>query len=178
LLVGITTVALFMMHGAIYLVMKTEGDLHERIRGWVQHAIIFFAICYVTTTMATLLYVPDMARQMRAYPVLFVIPVLTMLAIANVPREIAHRRDFNAFLSSCAAIILLVAMLAIGLFPDMLHSTLNRADALSIYNSASSTKTLWIMLVIALLGMPLVIGYTVGIYWIFRGKTKLDASSY
>ena len=54
-LVGITTVALFMMHGSIYVVMKTEGELQNKIRSWVNNTIIFFVICYVTTTMYTLI---------------------------------------------------------------------------------------------------------------------------
>ncbi len=54
LLVGVTTVALFMMHGAIYGVMKTEGGLHDKLRVWAMRCIIFFVICAVTLTMATL----------------------------------------------------------------------------------------------------------------------------
>src|SRR5512147_1597568 len=90
LLVGITTVALFMMHGAIYVVLKTEGELHEIARGLVNNTIIFFIICYGITTMATLLYLPHMTQQMQRYPAFFAVAVLTMLAIANIPREIHH----------------------------------------------------------------------------------------
>ena len=61
LLLGVTTVALFTMHGAIYALIKTEGALHDKLRGWITPAIIFFIICYAITTMATLLYVPHMA---------------------------------------------------------------------------------------------------------------------
>src|ERR1017187_1811984 len=55
LLLGITTVALFMMHGAIYALMKTEGPLHDKLRRWINQCIIFFLICFAVTTMATLL---------------------------------------------------------------------------------------------------------------------------
>ena len=65
LLVGVTTVALFMMHGAIYGVMKTEGELHDKLRVWAMRCIIFFVICAATTTMATLLYVPHMAARVH-----------------------------------------------------------------------------------------------------------------
>ena len=71
LLVGVTTVALFMMHGAIYGVMKTEGELHDKLRGWAMRCIIFFVICAVTLTMATLLFVPHMAARVRENPWLF-----------------------------------------------------------------------------------------------------------
>ncbi len=178
LLVGITTVALFMMHGAIYIVLKTEGELHALVRGWVNNTIIFFVICYGITTMATLLFVPHMPRHIIAYPVLFGLPLLTMLAIANIPREIHHGRDFLAFLSSGCAIAGLMALMAVGVFPYLVLSRPNPDFSLTIYNAASSPKTLWIMLIIAAIGVPVVLTYTASIYYIFRGKVKLDVMSY
>jgi cytochrome d ubiquinol oxidase subunit II len=178
LLVGITTVALFMMHGAIYMVMKTEGELQARVRGWVNNTIIFFIICYATTTLATLLYIPHMAENLKSLPLLFILPLLNMLAIANIPREIHHQRYFRAFLSSCASMAALLALFGVGMFPNLILSNPDIINSLTIYNAASSARTLKIMLIIAILGMPMVIAYTVSIYWIFRGKVKLDASSY
>jgi cytochrome d ubiquinol oxidase subunit II len=178
ILVGVTTVALFMMHGAIYVAMKTEGELQAKIRGWINNTIIFFIICYVSTTMATLLYVPNMAANLKAYPLLFILPILNMLAIANIPREIHHGRDFRAFLSSCASMAALLALFGVGMFPNLILSDPNPEYSLTIYNAASSAKTLRIMLIIALIGMPLVIAYTSSIYWIFRGKVRVTESSY
>jgi len=178
LLVGVTTVALFMMHGAIYVVLKTEGELHEKARGWINNTIIFFIICYGLTTMATLLYVPHMSQHMRAYPVFFAVPVLTMLAVANIPREIYHGRDFLAFLSSGATVAGLMTLVAIGIFPNLVLSRPNPELSLTIYNAASSPKTLTIMLIIAAIGVPIVLAYTSSIYYIFRGKVKLDPMSY
>jgi cytochrome d ubiquinol oxidase subunit II len=178
LLVGITTVALFMMHGSIYLVMKTEGDLHNKVRGWVNNAIVFFIICYALTTIMTLLYVPHMVENLKQNPVFFVLPILNMLAIANIPREVHHGRDLRAFLSSSASIAALLALFGIGMYPDIIFSSPDPANSLTIYTAASSAKTLEIMLIIAAMGVPLVLAYTVSIYWIFRGKVKLDSSSY
>src|SRR5580700_1832218 len=109
LLLGVTTVALFMMHGAIYGLMKTEGALHDKLRGWAMNCIIFFVICAAITTMATLLYVPHMAAQVHDHPWLFSIALANMLAIANIPREFYHGRDLRAFLSSCATMFTLMA---------------------------------------------------------------------
>lgn len=178
LLVGLTTLALFMMHGCIYVVLKTEGELHEQVRGWVNNTIIFFTICYVTTTMATLIYLPHMAERFREHPSLFAIALVNMLAIANIPREVYHNRDGRAFLSSCASLVAMLALFGVGVFPNMVRSTLGSDFSLTIYNTASSAKTLKIMLGIALLGIPVVLAYTVSVYWIFRGKVKLDAMSY
>ncbi len=178
LLVGVTTLALFMMHGAIYVVLKTEGELHDIARGWVNNTIIFFIICYGITTMATLLYMPHMSQQMRANPVFFVVPLATMLAIANIPREIHHGRDFLAFVSSGAAVAGLMALVGLGLYPLLVVSRPNPGLSLTVYNAASSPQTLWIMLVIAVVGVPMVLAYTGCVYYIFRGKVKLDSMSY
>ncbi len=178
ILVGITTVALFMMHGAIYGVMKTEGELHDKLRGWVNNTIIFFVICYVTMTMATLIYYPHMIARFKDSPALFILAILNMLAIANIPREILKGKDFFAFLSSSASIAALLALFALGVFPNLVYASNNPANSLNIYNAASSQATLKIMLIIALIGIPFVLAYTISIYWIFRGKVKLTNMSY
>jgi cytochrome d ubiquinol oxidase subunit II len=178
LLLGITTLALFMMHGAIYSLLKTEGPLHEKLRGWINNCIIFFIICYAVTTMATLIYVPHMAARVRANPWLFSIALANMLAIANIPREIHRGRDWWAFLSSCAAMITLMGLFGLEMYPNLVLSSPDPAHSLNIYNAASSQKTLEIMLIIAGIGVPLVLAYTVSIYWVFRGKVRLDPMSY
>lgn len=178
LLVGLTTVALFMMHGAIYVVMKTEGELHEQARGWVNNCIIFFIMCYAMVTVATLLYVPHMAEALRQHPVLFVVALANMMAIANIPREIHHGRDGRAFLSSCAAMITLMTLYGLNSFPYLVYSLPHPEFSLTAYNAASSIKTLGIMLTIAAIGVPIVLSYTISIYWIFRGKVKLEPMSY
>jgi cytochrome bd ubiquinol oxidase subunit II len=178
IMVGITTVALFMMHGTIYVSMKTEGELQQTIKSWINNTIIFFVICYVTITNATLIYYPNMTNHFMDYPVLFGIAILNMLAIANIPREIHHNREFRAFLSSAAAIISLMMLFAIGIFPNLVLSNPNPEWSLTIYNAASSQKTLTVMLIMAIIGIPFVLAYTISIYWVFRGKVKLEATSY
>lgn len=178
LLVGITTVALFMMHGAIYLMMKTEGELQNQVKSWIKNTIIFFVISYITTTMATLIYVPQMIEGFKEQPAYFLIGLANMLAIANIPREIDKNRPFFAFLSSSASVALLMTLFAVGMFPNMLPSVPNPEHSLTIYNAASSRKTLEIMFTMALIGIPFVLAYTISIYWIFRGKVKLNDMSY
>jgi cytochrome bd ubiquinol oxidase subunit II len=178
LLVGMTTLALFCLHGAIYLVLKTEGELQARIRGWVRPLMIAFILAYAITTVATLLYQPHMARRIQGEPIWFGIPVLAILAIANIPREIFHGREFRAFLSSSLAIALMMALVGVGLYPMLLRASNDPSRSLDIYNAASSPGTLGIMLVIAVIGVPLVLGYTAAIYWIFRGKVTLSGHSY
>jgi cytochrome bd ubiquinol oxidase subunit II len=178
LLVGVTTVALFMMHGAIYGAMKTEGALHDKLRGWAMNTIIFFVICATTTTMATLLYVPHITARVHDNPWLFSLVLANMLAIANIPREFHRGGDWYAFLSSCAAIITLMALFGINQYPNMIYSSPNPEASLTIYNGASSPKSLSIALIMVGIGVPVVISYTICVYWIFRGKVKLDRASY
>lgn len=176
-LTGVTTVALFAMHGAIYLVLKTGGETQAMVKGWVNNTIVAFVVCYATTTMATLIYRPEMAQLIKAHPVLFLLPVATMLAIANVPRSIHHGRFGWAFISSSATVFGLFALVGVGMFPVLVRAA-DPARSLTIYTAASSAATLKLMLIIALIGVPLVLAYTVSIYWIFRGKVKLDTMSY
>jgi cytochrome d ubiquinol oxidase subunit II len=143
----------------------------------VNDTIIVFVVCYATTTMATLLYLPHMGEQFKAHPWTFALPVATMLAIANVPREIFHRREWRAFLSSCAVVFGLMGLVGFGMYPNLVRGT-DPSTSLSIYNAASSDGTLMTMLIIAGLGIPLVLAYTISIYWVFRGKVKLDSMSY
>ena len=178
LLVGLTTVALFLMHGSIYLVMKTEGEVQAKVRGWINNTIIFFVTCYATLTMVTLVYVPHMTEPLRAVPPLFGLAVLTMLAIANIPREVQRRREFRAFIFSGASIAGLMALLGVGIYPNIVMARPRPEFSLTVYNAASSGRTLEIMLIMALIGIPFVLSYTVSIYWIFRGKVKLDSMSY
>jgi cytochrome d ubiquinol oxidase subunit II len=176
--VGLTTVVLFAMHGSIYVVMKTEGELQAQVRSWIPRLIYLFVAGYVITTVLTLIVAPHMTTTLRAFPILFVVPVLNALAIANIPREIHHGRDFRAFLSSCASMVFLMALFGIGMYPDLIFSSPVAENSLNIYNAASSPKTHQIMLIIAIIGIPIVLAYTVSIYWVFRGKVKLDAFSY
>jgi cytochrome d ubiquinol oxidase subunit II len=178
LVVGLTTVALFAMHGGIYVVMKTEGELQAQVRSWIPKLIGIFVAMYVITTLLTLIFIPHMTTTFMDHPVLLVVPVLNALAIANIPREIHGGRDFRAFLSSCVSMVLLLALFGIGMYPDMIYSSPVAENSLNIYNAASSAKTHQIMLIIAIIGMPIVLAYTVSIYWVFRGKVKLDAFSY
>ena len=177
-LVGVTTVALFALHGAIYLVLKTEGEMQDRVRGWVRPLTVTFILAYAITTLATLLFHPHMVDRIRHQPAWFLVAIASVLAIANIPREIFKGREFRAFLSSSATIVLLLALAGIGLFPILLRSAPVPERSLTIYNAASSPQTLGIMLTIAVIGIPVVLTYTTVIYWIFRGKVRLGSHSY
>jgi cytochrome d ubiquinol oxidase subunit II len=178
ILVAITTLALFMMHGAIYLTMKTENRLYAKLHLLANNFTIFFVVSFVITTLYTLLYLPHLSDFFKSRPGFFLIPVCMTLAIANIPRQIKRGKYRYAFLSSAATIALLLIMLALEVFPYLLYSPGHPANSITIYNGASSAKTMKILLVIALIGTPLVGIYTSFVFWTFKGKVKLDEMSY
>lgn len=178
-LVGLLTVSLFLMHGSIYILMKTEGEFHDKMRQWTNPCIIFFIIMYAVTTVATLIYMPHMIVAFQNRPLFFVIVVINILAVANIPREIYRERDPRAFISSCVNIMCLLGLYAIGTYPEVIRSLVEPEHlSLTIYNSSSSALTLKILFLIAFIGMPLVVSYTIAVYYIFRGKVKIDPHSY
>ncbi len=177
-MVGITTVSLFMMHGAIYLVMKTEDRLYAKLTVMVRNTTIFFSISILLLSFYTLLYVPHLTASIRQNSWMFVIPAAMVFNIAHITRQVAKRKYIYAFVSSCGTVSLLLVIVAIELYPNMVISTLNPAFNITVQNGASSDKSLGIMLLVAAIGVPLVIAYTTFVFWTFKGKVKLDETSY
>jgi len=178
LLVGALTAALFAMHGAIFLYLKTEGELQQRAERWIWHAFGVFLVLYILTTMFTLVEIPRAVAPFRENKWLWIVPLLNVLAVANIPRAMFKKRPAYAFVSSCATIAALATLFATALLPNLIPSALDASWSLTIYNARSSRDTLGIMLLIALIGMPFVLTYTAVIYWVFHGKVKLDRTSY
>ncbi len=178
LLLGVTVVALFAMHGAIYLVLKTEGELQEKIRGWVPVLIGAFLIFFILFNVATLFQCPNLLDALRSRPYGFAVLALDIIIALSIPRIIQSGAEFGAFLASSLTMVLLMAVLGISYFPYLVISHPDLTNSLTIYNCASSQKTLANMLVIAVIGIPIVLAYTVSIYWIFRGKTKIGHVGY
>jgi cytochrome d ubiquinol oxidase subunit II len=83
-----------------------------------------------------------------------------------------------AFMSSAVSIAALIGVAAAGLFPNMVPSTLDTAFNLTVMNASSSQRTLTVMLILALIGVPIVLAYTTWIYRAFRGKITLHEEGY
>ena len=178
LLTGVTTLSLFTMHGAIYLLLKTEGRLYQKIRYLLKRGMIFFMVSFAITTLYTLLYIPHLSDDFRSRPALFLIPLLTFLSIANVPRLATKKRFRTAFLYSSITISLMLVLVAVELYPVLLRSTIHPDYNITIYSAAASVQSLKIMMTIVAIGAPLVLGYTLFVYRTFRGKVTLDETSY
>lgn len=177
LLVGVTAVAMLGQHGAIYLALKTEGELQRRARRAVGWLTGIFIVLVALTALATALYQPHIVSWYRQiWPL--ALPLAALLAIANDVRENRRGREQAAFLWSSAGIGLLLASVGFAQYPAVLTSSLNSAYSLTVANSMSSQQTLTVMLIMAAIGIPLVLTYTAGVYWLFRGKVSLGERSY
>ena len=178
LLVGAMTLALFAMHGGLYLYLKTEGEFQARLRDWMWHSWGVFLVLFMFTTVSTVAFVPRATQNFESMPWVAIFGLAAIVAAANVPRCLYRSRPGQAFVSSCVIIVSLVALFGAALFPNMITAANDPAHSITIYNAAASTKTLTIMLVIAAIGMPFVLAYSAVIYWTLRGKVRLDENSY
>jgi len=178
IMVGLSTLFLLMTHGAIYLLLKTEGRLYAKLTYLVKRGIIAFIVVFGITTLYTLIYIPHLSDKFKSNPELFVVPLAAFLSIANIPRLASKKKYLRAFLFSSLTICLLLILVAVELYPNILLSTIDSSYNITIYNAASSIKSLQIMLTIVAIGAPLVLAYTIFVYRTFKGKVKLDEHSY
>jgi cytochrome d ubiquinol oxidase subunit II len=178
IMVGFTTLSIFMTQGAIYLLLKTEGRLHARLTYLLRNGMIFFIISFGITTLYTLVFIPEVTANFRANPLYFVVPVISFLAVANVPRLVSKKRYMLALIFSSLTMALLLILVALQLYPTLLISTIDPKFNVTIYNAASSQKSLGIMLTIVAIGAPLLAAYFFFLYRTFNGKVKLDDTSY
>ena len=178
IMVGLTTLSIFMTQGAIFLSLKTEGRLHDRLTFLLKKGMIFFILCFVFTSVYTLIYLPGVTDKFKEHPVFFILPVLAFLAVANVPRLVSKKKYEYAIVFSSLTMAFLLMLVAFQLYPVLLPSTINPEYSVTIYNAASSQKSLGIMLTFVLIGAPLLTMYFLFLYRTFHGKVKLDDTSY
>jgi cytochrome d ubiquinol oxidase subunit II len=178
LLVATTTLALFMMHGAIFLAMKTENRLFAKLTVLAKNFTIFFVVAFTLTSLYTLLYIPHLSDQIRSNPQLFILPIIMVLAVANIPRQLTRGNYRWAFISSAITIASLLVTVAVEVYPFLVFATNDPANSITVVNAASSEKTMGLLLTIALIGTPLVGLYTAFVFWTFKGKVQMDDMSY
>lgn len=178
ILMGLTTVFMLATHGAIYLAMKTEGVLHDRVRQIAPRMmIIFFGLNTVIVLLTAIFREHILVTYLdRLWPVIF--PALALVAVVVAWLMLRRGQDMLAFLASAAMIALLIFSAAAGLYPNLLISSVDPAYNLTIFNGTAEPNALRVMLIIAMIGLPFVFLYTAGVYYFFRGKVRLDPTSY
>ncbi|GAG44920.1 unnamed protein product, partial [marine sediment metagenome] len=178
LLIGVLSLVMFVMHGAAFLAAKTEGTLQQRMARWTAGAWMAFVLLYVTATLASVFVSPFLFEGLLSSPFFWLFFLVLLGAVVYIPVASRAGKFLRAFLASCVTIAAMIGLTAISLFPRMLPSSLDLANSLTIYNASSTPRTLTVMLIIALIGMPLVIVYTAYIYRVFAGKVVIAEDSY
>jgi cytochrome d ubiquinol oxidase subunit II len=173
LLTGVLFVMLFAVHGALYTAVKTRGDLQARGKAMAKKlwpALLLVAVAFLLyTNFATKLY-----DNYFNHPALLLVPALAVAALLGIRMLVAKEKLLAAFASSCLTILLVVGTGVIGLFPNLIPSSLDPAYSLTIFNSSSSPYTLKIMTVVAFIFVPIVIAYKIWVYSIFRAPVILE----
>jgi len=165
LVVGLVGLSMFAVHGALYLAIKTGGETQLKARAWAAKAWWAYAPLFVVAAGWT---AHGYLRGGVALPQ--TLGAAAMLAIGLIRIFNRQGRDLPAFFASCAGIALVMLSVVAVLFPNLVIASNDASLSLTIFNASSSFRTLGVMLVIALIGMPVVIGYTVFIHRIFKGK--------
>jgi len=178
LLVGVTTVAMFAVQGGLYLLLKTGDALHDRIERVVPLLMILFWALNTLVVVSLVLFDKQITERYvkDVWPVIF--PTLALVALIGSYLMVRRGDAFRAFLLSSAMIGLLLISGGIGLYPNLIISTTDAANNLTIFNAASADNTLVVTLIVALIGMPFVLLYSASVYYIFRGKTVVDSHGY
>lgn len=179
LLVGVCSLVLFTMHGAIYMTMKSTGKQQDKMISVASKTWIAFIILYFIATMATFFTASYLFSGVLRKLIFWVFFILLFAGIFYIPIGLKARRFGRAFLASSVMIGSIVGLIAVSLFPRLVPSSTDLINgSLTIYNASSTQNTLSTMLIIALLGMPMVIAYTIYIYRVFKGKTIITKDSY
>ncbi|KAF0145450.1 MAG: cytochrome d ubiquinol oxidase subunit II [Nitrospirae bacterium] len=173
LLTGILFVLLFIVHGALWLSVKTNGDLSRRassVAGKSWYALLVVAVLFlIYTAFATNLYANYLEN-----PVWFVVPVTAVLALLGIKLFALKGGYLGSFYASCLTVLTVIFTGVTGLYPNLIPSSLDKNYSLTIFNSSSSPYTLKIMTVVALIFVPIVISYQIWVYRIFRQKLTVD----
>jgi cytochrome d ubiquinol oxidase subunit II len=177
LVTGLLFVMAFLVHGALWIALKVEGETGERalqaaVRLW--RGLLLVAAGFVALTPR----MTDLEENYTKHPVLVAVPLLAVAALVSIRIFAVKGKIGRAFCASALTIGLIVAAGLVGLYPNMLPSRTDPAASLTIFNSSSSPLTLRIMAIVALVFVPIVILYQVWVFRVFRKKIVPDDPSY
>lgn len=169
LVVGLVGLSMFAVHGALYLAVKVDGEPGRRARAWAARSWWFYASLFLVAAAWT---VQSHLRGGALVPLL--LAAAAAVAIVMIRVFNAKGADLKAFIASCAGIACVMLSVAAALFPNLVPASNDPALSLTVFNASSSLRTLSVMLVIALIGMPVVIGYTIYIHRVFKGGVAVE----
>ena len=178
LLVAVGLTAGYALLGSTWLIWRTEDDLHGDARRWAWKAVIASAALLAVVSIATLFVHPlvairwgfeDGAFDFGRLALLSPIPLLGLAGLALVVRGLASGGHVTPFLGALTVFLSGYLGLAVGFFPNIVPYDLTFRQA------ASADNALGLMLVGVAILLPVILAYTVWVYWVFRGKVGADA---
>jgi cytochrome bd ubiquinol oxidase subunit II len=162
---GLVTLTLFMLHGAIFISLKTRGDIHDRAHSaaWrLGPVVVVLAVVFLVFTQVKY---GDTWSAITA--------VLAAVALLGALAANRAGRDGWAFIGTAVTIGLATATLFIALFPNVMPSSTDPAFSLTVHNASSTHYTLTIMTWVALVFTPIVLIYQGWTYWVFRKRISV-----
>jgi cytochrome d ubiquinol oxidase subunit II len=178
ILVGVLSLILFTMHGAIYMTMKSEGEQKRRMRKLSSSLWIGFVVLYTLVTIYSVFEAKFLFEGILNNILFWIVFIVLLAAVFTIPVLVKIERFGRAFLASSVMIGCMIGLMAISLYSRLVPSSIDLLYSLTIYNASSTQRTLFTMLIIAIIGMPFVIGYTIIIYRVFKGKVVINEHSY
>ncbi len=167
LLGGLVVLSGFILHGAIFLNLKTEGELADRAQKIAQRAWLPAVLLLIGYTFATY-FTTDIVTKLGVNP--GIVPIFSVLALLVSGWFIRNGREGWGFAMTSTSILLSTVTMFLLLFPRVLISNIDPAFNLTIYNASSSPYTLKIMTIIAAIFVPVVLIYQGWTYWVFRKR--------
>lgn len=167
LLVGVTTLLLFFLHGTYFVAMKTDGQVQADARRLSRRLAIPTVLVAAGTVVWTIVIAAG--RPSLLWAAIACGAVAAVFLVNSVIFSML-RKDGWAFFCAAVTIMSAVAMLFSALFPNVMPSTIDAANSLTIANASSTSYTLQIMSWTALIALPLVIAYQTWTYWVFRKR--------
>lgn len=177
-LVGVLAFLTLAQHGALWLAMKTTGEVPRRARRVAGAAWAGVALMTATVTFFTLQIQPQVWANLTAHPWGFLFPAIAAAGLAGVLIYRAEGNEVRAFLASCAYILGMLTSAAFGLFPYVLPSNTNPSLGLTVHNTAAAPYGLKVGLAWWIPGILLVLGYFIFTYRHFAGKVRMDEEGY
>ncbi len=174
LLGGITTLMLFTLHGALFLSLKTTGELHERVRRLAR--LLSPATALVVIGFLVWTYFNAQNNDHTGL-VQWYIPCTAMALIAIEAWLLREERDGWAFAVHGLAIMLVITTLFLNLYPNVMPSSINDAYSLTVDNASATPYTLKVMTIVAGFMVPVVLAYQAWTYWIFRKRISVPPAS-
>jgi len=176
-LVGITALLALTMHGALWVALKTEGDLEQRTNRLVRQVWGPLAVFVVIITVASFGIQPHLQASFNQHPWGYIFPAAGLAGLIGAPVYAARNRAMRAFLSSSLFLAGMLTSVAFGLYPNVLPSNGDSALSLTIRNAAAAPYGLRIGLAWFIPGMVLTTGYFVYTYRNFTGKIHIDEAN-